>query len=223
MTYLSKNPRMARVSRKIAIVGNGSFESHEAVMIDACDLVIRFNDCRSLGRGGSRTDVVAVCNTGRPAHGMVRQRAWRELPAVAGASEIWCVRDSMKFAELKSGLAPGLEDFCDDYTAEFAEFAAETGKAFKVIPRRHHDRIDIELKAIRSAEYIVPSSGLMAIAYVIEEAADVGDRVMLAGFDHEGWNGHPFDAERVLIERYIVEGRVRRLTAVPQRYADCGA
>ena len=63
----------------------------------------------------------------------------------------------------------------------------------------------------------------MAIAYVIEEAADVGDRVMLGGFDHEGWNGHPFDAERVLIERYIVEGRLRRLTAAPQRYADCGA
>lgn len=191
-------------------------------MIDDCDLVIRFNDCRSLGRGGSRTDVVAVCNTGRPAHGMVRQRSWREMPAVASAAEIWCVRDSGKFAELKASLAPDLDDFCDDYTAEFARFAAETGKIHKVIPRRHHDRIDIELKKIRSEDYIVPSSGLMAIAYVIEEAANPGDGVMLAGFDHQGWSGHPFDAERVLVERYIIDGRIRRLTAAPQRYAHCG-
>lgn len=41
-----------------------------ADLIDLSDIVIRFNDCRSMGAGGSRTDVVAVCNTGRPGREM---------------------------------------------------------------------------------------------------------------------------------------------------------
>ncbi|MBO9100503.1 MULTISPECIES: Urease operon accessory protein [unclassified Rhizobium] len=211
------------MSRRIAIVGNGSFASAHAGVIDSCDLVIRFNDCRSVGEGGMRTDVVAVCNTGRPALGMIRSASWRELPAVASASAIWCVRDYHKFAELKPKLDPGLEDFCDDYTAEFARFAAMTGKSFEIIPRHHHDRIDVELQRIMSGSYIVPSSGLMALAYVMEEAAGPDDRVILAGFDHKGWNGHPFDAERILVERFIAEGRIRRLAANDFRYAECDA
>ncbi len=208
------------MSRRIAIVGNGSFASSHAGVIDACDLIIRFNDCRSVGEGGLRTDVVAVCNTGRPALAMIRDTSWRERPAVASASAIWCVRDHHKFAELKPKLDAGLEDFCDDYTGEFASFAAETGKAFEVIPRHHHDRIDAELQRIVSGSYIVPSSGLMAVAYVIEEAAMPGDTVILAGFDHKGWSGHPFDAERLLIERFITEGRIQRLAASDTRYAE---
>jgi hypothetical protein len=202
------------VSRNIAIVGNGSFAQSDASRIDQCDLVIRFNDCRSVGEGGSRTDVVAVCNTGRPACGMIKQRSWREKTAIGLATAIWCVRDSEKFAELKPQIVaqyPDLDDFCDDYTDEFAHFATETAKAFAVIPRRYHDRIDRELKARIPGNYVVPSSGLIAISYVIGEVAANDDTVLLAGFGHQGWSGHPFAAERELIERYIVKGRLHRL------------
>lgn len=198
------------MSHKIAIVGNGSFSRGDAIVIDDCDLVVRFNDCRSIGEGGFRTDVVAVCNTGRPALSMVRQRSWTEHTAGASASELWCVRDAGKFKELKERLGPELDDFCDNYTAEFAMFAAKTGKAFRVIPRHHHDRIDVELQSMTSESYIVPSSGLMAIAYVLDQAV-VGDEVVLAGFDHRGWSGHPFDAERKLIDGFIADGRLRRI------------
>lgn len=202
---------MVSVSLKIAIVGNGSFCRADASVIDDCDFVVRFNDCRSWGAGGLRTDVVAVCNTGRPAPLMIRQLSWRAHPAVSTASAIWCVRDSSKFAELKATLDPALEDFCNDYTAEFVMFARETAKDLTVIPRRHHDRIDGELRAIGSESYVVPSSGLIAIAYIVAELAGPEDSVMLAGFDHQGWSGHPFSAERQLIDRYVLEGRLRRL------------
>jgi hypothetical protein len=223
---------VGQVSRKIAIVGNGSFDRRDAVIIDACDLVVRFNDCRSVGEGGLRTDVVAVCNTGRPALSMVQQRSWREHVAVSSACELWCVRDTEKFAELKGRLGPNLDDFCDDYTAEFLMFAVETGKAFKVIPRVHHDRIDVELRKMTSDHYVVPSSGLMAITYVLDEEAGRGNEILLAGFDHCGWSGHPFDAERLLIERQIdaerllierqiADGRLRRIAASPSRGSSC--
>lgn len=202
------------MARHIAIVGNGSFARSDADAIDRCNLVIRFNDCRSVGVGGSRTDVVAVCNTGRPASAMIRQSAWREKAAIGLATGIWCVRDYEKFAELKPRLAvhyPDLDDFCDDYTSEFAQFATESAKTLTVIPRRYHDQIDQELQARLIGNYVVPSSGLIAISYVIGEVADDDDTVLLAGFSHEGWSGHPFAAERDLVEGYIVKGQLRRL------------
>ena len=44
----------------------GAFAPSDASRFDECDIVIRFNDCQSAGEGGLKTDVVAVCNTGRP-------------------------------------------------------------------------------------------------------------------------------------------------------------
>ena len=52
------------MGRRIVIVGNGEIGDGLAEAIDAADLVMRFNDCRSVGPGGERTDIVAVCNTG---------------------------------------------------------------------------------------------------------------------------------------------------------------
>lgn len=202
------------MARNIVIVGNGSFADADARAIDSCDLVIRFNDCRSVGDGGKRTDVVAVCNTGRPAAEMIGQPTWRNNSAVKNAGKVLCVREGSKFAELKQPLAtqyPSLDDFCDDYTEDFASFALESGKSFAVIPGRFHDLTDMELRALTPDRYIVPSSGLITIAYVIGEIAGPDDTVLLAGFSHRGWNGHPFDAERKLVERLIDQGHVRRL------------
>jgi hypothetical protein len=202
------------MARRIVIVGNGSFSRDEAAAIDNGDLVVRFNGCRSVGEGGVRTDIVAVCNTGRPAAAMIGHAAWRNSPALKSAAEIWCVRDAPKFAELKPVFAiqyPELDDFCDDYTEEFASFAANSGKSFSVIPRRFHDLLDLELRGLMAGAYVVPSSGLVAIAYVIGQVAAPGDQVWISGFSHQGWDGHPFDAERGFVDRLIMQGRLRRL------------
>jgi len=202
------------MAKTIAIVGNGTFSNDDASAIDSCDLVIRFNDCRSVGEGGVRTDIVAVCNTGRPAAVMIGSTTWRNNPAVKRAATIWCVRDISKFVELKPLLAiqhPSLDDFCDDYTEQFASFAGETNKRFAVIPRRYHELVDLELQAFTPVSYVVPSSGLLAIAYVIGEISAPDDQVLLAGFSHQGWDGHPFDTERSLVENLIAQGHMRRL------------
>ncbi|MEK1931987.1 MAG: Urease operon accessory protein, partial [Pararhizobium sp.] len=73
------------VSRTIVIVGNGPVPQGAASVIDAADLVIRFNDCRSCGAGGEKTDIVAVCNTGRPALAMLGGGRWKSNAAVRQA------------------------------------------------------------------------------------------------------------------------------------------
>jgi len=198
--------------RAVMIVGNGEIAAGAADVIDAADLVIRFNDCRSMGAGGSRTDVVAVCNTGRPARAMLGSAEWRKSPAVASASEIWSVRDPRKFAALRAPLAishPELDDFCDDYTDQFTAFCRATGKRHVVIDQSVHEGVDAALADYDLGSYVVPSSGMIVIADVLLHHPD--DDIAITGFSHTGWEEHPFAAEKRLAEAYISLGRLRRL------------
>ncbi|MBX4888122.1 Urease operon accessory protein [Rhizobium bangladeshense] len=199
--------------KKIVIVGNGEVGEGQAGIIDAADFVIRFNDCRSYGAGGSRTDAVAVCNTGRPAKAMLCSPEWRAHPGVVAAREIWSVRDPEKFAAMRAPLAvshPDLDDFCDDYTDEFSAFCANTGKTHIVIDKSVHASVDASLSAFATAPYVVPSSGMIVIAEVLNKFVDA--EVMLAGFGHVGWEWHPFAAERQLVDSYVAAGRLTRLS-----------
>lgn len=206
------------------IVGNGDVGDGGAEIIDAADFVIRFNECRSYGAGGTRTDVVAVCNTGRPGKAMIGSESWRIHPGVIEASEIWGVRDSEKFAAMRAPLSvshPELDDFCDDYTDQFNDFCVEAGKVHRVIGKRIHDAVDQALSAFSPAPYVVPSSGMIVIGEVLDRFPD--DEVTLAGFGHVGWEWHPFAAEKQLVDSYIAAGRLRRLPGKPLVSSSQGA
>ncbi|EJJ29795.1 hypothetical protein [Rhizobium sp. CF142] len=198
------------------IVGNGEVGEGGAKIIDAADFVIRFNECRSYGAGGTHTDVVAVCNTGRPAKAMLCSESWRIHPGVVEASEIWSVRDPEKFAAMRALLAashPELDDFCDDYTNQFSVFCAEAGKVHRIVDKEVHEAVDQALSAFSPAPYVVPSSGMIVIGEVLDRFPD--DEVTLAGFGHVGWEWHPFAAEKQLVDSHIAAGRLRRLAGKP--------
>jgi hypothetical protein len=214
------------MGRRIMIVGNGEMPQGVADLIDLSDIVIRFNDCRSLGAGGSRTDVVAVCNTGRPGREMSEGAAWRDNEGVQRASAIWSVRDPAKFSQMEPDIRarwPELTDFCADYTAGFAALAEETGKSHLVIPRGVHERLDHALQVYAPAPYVCPSTGLLAIAHVLETVSGGDDEVAIAGFGHQGWNGHPFAAEKQLVEALTHEGRLTRISPISIFSASEGA
>jgi len=204
---------MAR-ARQIMIVGNGAVDEGAAPLIDAADMVIRFNGSRNFGAAGRKTDVIAVCNTGRPGAAMLADPEWRDSEAVRRTAEIWSVRDPEKFADLKPQLAishPELGDFCDDYTDGFATFARANGKQHRIINRSVHDALDDALLALGAEPYVVPSSGLVVIQALLSDPRHASDTIILAGFGHSGWDGHPFDAERRLVDQHIASGRVMRL------------
>jgi hypothetical protein len=199
--------------RSIMIVGNGDIDASLARTIDAADIVMRFNDCRSVGNGGAKTDIVAVCNTGRPGKKMTEGPDWKTNPSVQAASAIWCIRDPRKFAAMYASIIaahPDLDDFCDDYTDGFRAFADETGKAFHLIPAATHERLDAELAAYAPAPYVVPSTGLIAIAEFLAHFRKPGDRVHLAGFGHQGWEWHPWEAERRWVGTRLEEGELEK-------------
>jgi hypothetical protein len=198
------------------IVGNGDIEQRVAQRIDGADLVIRFNGSRNFVHAGRRTDVVAVCNTGRPAKAMVQDAAWSGSVPVQDCAEIWSVRDPQKYQQIKPDVLahfPELTDFFDDYTEDFGSFARENGKEHVVFPASLHDAVDIELAAFQPARYVVPSSGILVMAHVLNDPGFAGDKIAFAGFSHQGWDGHPFEAERQLVNAYVTAGRLTRLAA----------
>lgn len=200
--------------RHIIIVGNGEIAPSAARRIDAADLVVRFNECGSYGRGGTRTDIVAICNTGRPAKSMLASDAWRASAPVRSASSIWSVRDPAKFATLRAPLRvthPDLDDFCDNYTDELAVFARKNGKAHDVIEQAVHAATDRALARHQPGSYVVPSSGLIVIMAFLTGRAAPSDKVSIAGFSHSGWDGHPFAAERRLVDALVADGRLDRI------------
>ncbi|MCO6185320.1 Urease operon accessory protein [Rhizobium sp. L1K21] len=200
------------MGQRIAIFGNGAL-GQAAMLAYEVDLVIRFNDCRSAGADAKRTDVVAVCNTGRPAKAMVLNAAWRESEAVRAAKEIYCVRPPERYERMRASLAithPELDDFCDDYTEAFEAFARETGKTFRTGSLELHQRLEDELTQLGAANFVSPSSGLLLMADVLENRAQPGDDVVLGGFSHEGWDLHPWDAERRWVDAHAANGRLRR-------------
>ena len=213
-------------ARQVAIVGNGPVAEGAAALIDAADLVIRFNGSRNFGKAGTRTDIVAVCNTGRPAAAMLADEAWRDSAAVRDCAEIWSVRDPEKFAELRLRLAkthPELVDFCDDYTAAFANFAQGNRKTHRIIGRSVYEDLDAQLAAYRPAPYIAPSSGLLVLHAVLNDPDHADDTILLAGFGHEGWDGHPFATERQFIDALISRGRLMRLQPLAIPFVSQGA
>ncbi|CAN7176382.1 Urease operon accessory protein [Rhizobium sp. LjRoot254] len=214
------------MARRIVIVGNGEIGEGLADVIDSADLVIRFNDCRSVGAGGGRTDIVAVCNTGRPGKAMLEGAGWSCNKAVWLASSIWCVRDPQKFAAMRAPLAqthPELDDFCDDYTDGFADYARQNGKDFHIIPASTHEAVDHDLAAFDPAPYVVPSSGAIVIAEFLAHYRRPGDELFLAGFGHQGWEWHPWDAERQWVDHLIAVNKLVRLIANPSRHFASGA
>ncbi len=204
---------MSFSKRRVVVVGNGPVDRDIRPILSRADWVVRFNKFRSYGgNSGTRTDAVAVCNTGRPAKGMLSDGEWLAHPALAEAQQVLCVRDVHKFEELRPGILarhPDLDDFFEDFTDAFHALAEETGKGFRVIDRAVHERVDAQI-ALIGAEYVVPSSGMIVIEDLLS-ADDVDGPVQVVGFSHQGWELHPFAAERALVDRYVQEGRVVRL------------
>jgi hypothetical protein len=75
---------------RVAVVGNAACEIDYSCVIDASDVVVRFNECRSkaFGTVGSRTDI--LCIAASPEHRGKFAKDGRIKEAFEGATTLWC-------------------------------------------------------------------------------------------------------------------------------------
>ena len=56
--------------------------------------------------------------------------------------------------------------------------------------------------------FVCPSTGFLAIEYVMASPRFTDCRKHIVGFGFEGWNGHPWQLERSIVTRYAQQSRL---------------
>jgi hypothetical protein len=168
----------------IAVVGNGPIAPDLGTAIDRHDIVLRFNDCRSYGSGGHRTDILVINNASRPlatnANGTMRREC------VASARLFWLAsHPSVAFKH----------DFTDEILRRYVGSR----------PWQHFSATEWfdATTAIRNAgapEDCRPSAGLRALWHLRTNYPST--RPTLFGFTHSGTPRHAWNAERAIVDAW---------------------
>lgn len=197
---------------KVALVGNGPVAQDYSAIIDSCDVVVRVNMCSTYGGNtGTRLDVLALCNTGVAAVHVMNPRSNH---FIGRAPEIWLSRNPCLYNEMRLHFRGQMaEQFFEEYSW------VVTGPAFKGKVIRAMDytlgaTLFEKLGKLQGQPFVMPSTGIRLLEELIQSPDLLPQRpsmVYVVGFTHEGWPGHPWAAERALVDQYVAEGRVTRL------------
>lgn len=186
----------------IFLVGNGP-TGDLSQQIDAADLVIRMNKVPTMGKTtGTKTDILVLVNTGTPGEELLSRRGVRANPAFKIANEIRLPVCPMRAAKRR-------EDHPErrHLMTEWSHMTKEThfrGKTITTVPGDLVSRLEDKLNSP------VPSTG-MIMAEQLVQTRQPGDVIYLCGFAHSGWDGHPWEAEKALIDSYVEQGFIIRV------------
>lgn len=207
---------MASVSKNLVVVGSAPCSVDYRVLIQRADLVLRFNECKQFGgHVGTHTDILCVNNVGAPARRFIATRPLLDLEAVRSA-RLWfprhagvCVDHVSRMMQDHPGLRSQWEDLdFQDYAAEIVT-ANDLGHcSAEYFTQDLNKRVYRTLEQLAAQPFFAPSTGMLALARVLEDPAFADHRVHLIGFGFSGWPGHPWQAERALVANYVWLGRL---------------
>jgi hypothetical protein len=188
-----------KIARSIALIGNGPLRPAEGEAIDRHDLVVRFNSCSNYGEGGYRTDVLVLTNTGEPAEAFARNEAAINEGALISARAFWIARSpELVMAERKRH--PDQAAYWTDYATEIVRNRVGS-RPFQFLDAKTYWSAQEALKKYGATDWHQPSTGMLALFH-IKTTMLWPCRVTLFGFTHEGWERHPWQAERALIDQW---------------------
>lgn len=190
--------------KKIAIVGNAPIQYDVSELIDSCDLVVRFNEYINYGKNsGQRADILCVCNTGLPARQISQRASISNAPFFSELSEIWFPRD--EDVHLRHVQPFCLEIPLTEYV-DRSDLLIESNKlsATQVLifgPELNEKAYHI-LSSKAKWPFLCPSSGFLALEYILSESRFFDYDKFLFGFSFRGFKGHPWEAEKQMIMQY---------------------
>ena len=187
------------LARSIALVGNGPLRRAEGEAIDRHTLVVRFNSCSNYGKGGYRTDVLVLTNTGDPAEAFARNEGAINEEALVSARAFWIAR-SPELVAIESKRRPDQAAYWTDHATEIIHNRVGS-RPFRFLDARIYWSAHKALKKFGATDWHQPSTGMLALFH-IKTTIPWPRRVTLFGFTHEGWERHPWQAERALIDRW---------------------
>lgn len=216
--------------KKIVLVGNDTPLCNYSHFIDSCDFVVRFNFSTQFSTGlvGSKTSALALCTSGGKGRSMIGSKAafiHRPPTMWIAADHRTCQMEWMSVTQ-----TPPLNPTIIANSEEFW-FLGEFGDLFKKVYRLQDrvikDRVDYNFEKIKRKLGSAPTTGFIVIEYVLEHFKDYEKFVVCFGYGQllaqgnllaQGGNFkqklqtscyHNFDKERLLVQQYINEGKIK--------------
>ncbi|HET6390997.1 hypothetical protein [Hyphomicrobium sp.] len=184
----------------VAIVGNGPIDCSQALEIDSHDVVVRFNGCRNFGASGYRTDYLVLTNTGEPARQFAFDPHALNAHALKAAGSILLARPPDLVArEVRK--FPRDREYWETFDRELVEnrIGHKHWSYMRASIYREARATLIRYGAKKSDQ---PSTGMLALFYLARNFRKRlrSSALTLYGFTHQGWDRHPWNAERALID-----------------------
>lgn len=191
--------------QRMAIVGNATVRRDLTKLIDSCEIVVRFNEYRTIGKNtGHKTDILCVCNTGDPAKKISQNSSILRASFYSQGLEVWFPRNESVHKSYISQHCSKFneENFYQDLSELITvgnQLAASQTLFFS--PESNQAAFN-KLLARARWPFVVPSTGFLAIEHILNEPRFAEYEKLLMGFSFRGWRGHPWEAEKGIILDY---------------------
>ncbi len=198
---------------KIVIVGNAPAKTDLADEINTADLVIRFNmaDIDNYnGNTGTKTDVLCVTNLSDPGRSFAKYRRLASLPNISQIAEVWFPRPSTRKA-WQFWLKPWSKQVFRE--TDYSKFILSRNglQDKKVI--YFDDELYIACCAMLNiaADFCAsePSSGFLALQYVLRNFYQDGLELLMTGFSFSGSAAHPWEKEKQIVVKLHEQGLLK--------------
>ena len=179
---------------KYLLLGNGPLPE-QAGVIDA-DLVVQFNLCVHRARVPPFVRrYVFISNTGAPAEQSVAFFVENKNdPTLAGAV-VMCARNPTFYRLKRCALKLFGSEAQQHYTVSPAPRELHRIAVVETMSFLATLRLETRMREEGMTASMMPSTGMIAFDWVVRGMRP-GDRLAIAGFSWEGWEGHPWEIER---------------------------
>lgn len=179
--------------KTIALVGNGPSATGFRNEIDDQAMVVRIGTTPFWGEAGVRTDVLVILNWSDPRYRMTNDITPVNQNALDDAKAIWLPMPPEEMVRTKADQInpppwPSYADFSNEVEQRFVGHR----KCVKFPPCIWRD-LTLQLRSNGAEIAHSASTGALVLAYI--KNAYPSSEVRLYGFSHEGWHGHPWEAE----------------------------
>ncbi|MBA8880087.1 hypothetical protein [Phyllobacterium myrsinacearum] len=188
------------MTKKMYIVGNGPIKEDLSAAIDRSDFVVRFNEPKSsIGMSGTKTDILFMCNAGKPMQRRLADPSFIASPIVRAASQIVLAYHPFIIERYfpKPNILSRIKGRRSDWTMATIRALGGVGKTNIVLPEQFYldGCRELGLPDSKMAE-VFPSTGFFGIYYILNHPDYAGWDISVCGFSWQGWKRHAWANEQ---------------------------
>lgn len=198
--------------KKLLLVANSPDVHPDIALGKGFDFVVRFNLVPDfLNNPHARTDALCMVNTGPVGQKIYETKFLLNTPLKERIREVWFLRDGPT-ARVLSGFGRRIPQ--DDYIDHSDAIIEENDLRNKIIigpDREMYSKAHSYINKNGGHRSHCPSTGFLAMHYILNSGRFDGYHKFITGFSHTGWTGHPRETEKMITDIWVRERVFQRI------------